>query len=83
MSATAEVIIEREPGALMIPVRASFTQNDKPAVWVQVGDKFQLRYIQIGKRNDDDLVVTSGLKEGELVTLEDPIEAAKKAKKKL
>jgi HlyD family secretion protein len=83
MSASAEVIIEKEPAALMIPVRASFTQNDKPAVWVQTGDKFQIRYVQIGKRNDDDLVVTSGLKEGELVTLEDPIEAAKKAKKKL
>jgi len=30
-----------------------------------------------------DLVVLSGLKEGELVTLESPAEAAKRAKKKL
>ncbi|MBZ5575652.1 MAG: efflux RND transporter periplasmic adaptor subunit [Acidobacteriia bacterium] len=83
MSSTAEVIIEREPSALLIPIRASFTENGKPAVYVQTGEQFHLRYIQIGKRNDDDLVVTSGLKEGDLVTLEDPIEAAKKAKKKL
>lgn len=83
MSSTADVIIEREPSALLIPVRASFTENGKPAVYIQQGQQFKLRYIQIGKRNDEDLVVTSGLKEGDLVTLEDPIEAAKKAKKKL
>jgi multidrug efflux pump subunit AcrA (membrane-fusion protein) len=50
---------------------------------VQSGQQFRLRYIQIGKRNDEDLMVTSGLKEGEFVTLEDPVEAAKKARKKL
>jgi multidrug efflux pump subunit AcrA (membrane-fusion protein) len=83
MSATAEVIIEREPAALLIPARASFTKDGKPAVYVQSGDQFRARYIQVGKRNDEDLVVTSGLKEGEMVTMEDPIEAAKKAKKKI
>src|SRR5579871_1324384 len=83
MSSTAEVIIEREPGALMIPVRASFTKDGKPAVYVQNGEKFDVRYIQVGKRNDEDLVVTSGVKEGDMVTMEDPVEAAKKAKKKL
>ena len=83
MSSTAEVIIERDPSALLIPARASFTENGKPAVYVQSGQQFRVRYIQIGKRNDEDLLVTSGLKEGELVTLEDPVEAAKKAKKKL
>ena len=83
MSATAEVIIERDPNALLIPVRASFTKNDKPAVYVQHGQQFQVRDITVGKRNEDDMVVLSGLKEGELVTLENPAEAVKRAKKKL
>jgi HlyD family secretion protein len=83
MSATAEVTIERAPGVLLIPARASFTQNGQAAVYVQTGQQFQVRHIRVGKRNDDDLVVTSGLKEGEMVTLEDPVEAAKKARKKL
>lgn len=81
MSSTAEVTIERQPGALMIPARASFTQDGKPAVYLQNGEHFSIRFIQIGKRNDDDLVVTSGLKEGDMIALEDPVEAAKKAKK--
>ena len=41
------------------------------------------RTIEVGRRNDDDIVVLKGLKEGEIVTLENPAEAAKRAKKKL
>lgn len=83
MSASAEIIIERDPNAMLIPVRASFTQNEKPAVYVQKGQQFLVRTIGVGKRNEEDMVVLSGLKEGELVTLENPAEAAKRAKKKL
>ena len=83
MSATAEIIVERQPNVLLIPARASFQQNGKPAVYVQKGQQFLTRTIEVGKRNDEDLVVLSGLKEGELVTLENPAEAAKRAKKKL
>ena len=52
-------------------------------VYVQIGKNFKVRHIQIGERNDDDVVVTGGLKEGEIVTLESPADAAKRAKKKL
>jgi HlyD family secretion protein len=83
MSATAEIIIERNVGVLLIPVRASFTQNGKPAVYVEKGPSFQTRMITVGKRNEDDIIVTGGLKEGEVVTLENPAEAARRAKKKL
>ncbi len=81
MSATAEVVIESQPYTLLIPVRASFLQKGKPAVYVQKGQQFPIRVIEAGKHNDTDMIVTKGLKEGELVTLENPIEAAKKAKK--
>src|SRR3954447_23635932 len=83
MSATAEVIIEKDPNQLLIPARASFDKEGKPAVYVQIGKNFVVRNVEIGKRNDDDVVVTSGLKEGEIVTLESPADAAKRAKKKL
>ena len=81
MSATAEVVIESEPNRLLIPVSASFMHQGKPAVYVQKGGNFELRPIEVGKRNDTDMVVLKGLKEGEIVALENPIEAAKKAKK--
>lgn len=81
MSATAEIVIESEPKSLLIPVRASFMNNGKPAVYVQQGDKFVIRQIEVGKRNDTDMIVLKGLREGEQVALENPIEAAKRAKK--
>jgi HlyD family secretion protein len=83
MSASAEVIIERQPLALLIPSRASFLLKGKPAVYVQKGQQFLTRQIEVGRRNEEDIVVLGGLKEGELVTLESPAEAAKRAKKKL
>ncbi len=83
MSASAEIIIERYPNALLIPLKASFSQKGKPSVYVQKGQQFQLREIKVGQRNDEDLVVTGGLKENELVTLENPMEAARRARKKL
>jgi hypothetical protein len=81
MSATAEIVIESQPKTLLIPIRASFTNKGKPAVYVQRGKDFVVRAIEVGKRNDTDMVVVKGLREGEIIALENPIEAARRAKK--
>lgn len=83
MSATARIVVERQPNVLLIPTRASFLLNGKPTVYIQEGQSFVTRSIQVGRRSDEDIVVTGGLKEGELVTLESPADAAKRARKKL
>jgi hypothetical protein len=83
MSASIDIIIDSQPNVLLIPLKASFTQGGKPSVYIQNGTQFNLRQIEVGAQNETELVVTGGLKEGELVTLEDPKEAAKRAKKKL
>jgi multidrug efflux pump subunit AcrA (membrane-fusion protein) len=83
MSASTEIIIERQPNSLLIPSRASFAKDGKPAVFEQVGKSFVTRQIELGKQNDEDVIVTGGLKEGDVVTLENPAESAKRAKKKL
>lgn len=81
MSASADIILESVPNAVLIPLRASFSDKGHPAVYVQKGDQFRLRQIEVGRKNDSDIVVTKGLEAGETVALENPIEAAKKAKK--
>jgi multidrug efflux pump subunit AcrA (membrane-fusion protein) len=48
---------------------------------VQKGQGFVERQIEVGKRNDTDMVVTGGLKEGEVVALENPADALKRARK--
>jgi multidrug efflux pump subunit AcrA (membrane-fusion protein) len=81
MSSSAEILIEAQPNSLLIPLKASFLQNGKPAVWVQKGQGFEIRTIEVGKRNENDIVVLKGLRENEVVALENPQEAAKRAKK--
>ncbi len=81
MSATSEVVIRSEPGALLIPIAASFTRDGKPMVWVQQGSRFIPTEIEVGERNDNDILVLSGIKEGDVVALEDPEEALKRARK--
>lgn len=81
MSASAEILIESEANQLLIPARASFTVQGKPSVYVQKGQAFIVRQIQVGKRNDSEIVVTNGLKEGEAVSLENPADSARKQKK--
>ena len=81
MSGSADIIIENQPGSILIPLRASFVNKGKPSVWVQRGAGYEIRQIEVGRRNETDMVVKAGLKEGEIVYLENPLEAAKRAKK--
>jgi HlyD family secretion protein len=81
MSGTAEIIIESDPGVLLIPARASFLHNGKPAVYVRRGQQYVLREIEVGKRNENDIVVLKNLQQGEVVALENPTEAARRARK--
>jgi HlyD family secretion protein len=81
MSASAEILIEKQPGVLMIPAKASFSEKGKPAVWLARGLNFETRLIEVGKRNESDIVVVKGLKDGDRVALENPAEVAKRAKK--
>jgi RND family efflux transporter MFP subunit len=81
MSASADILIESQPNALMIPLKANFSEKGKPAVWVARGQNFETRIIEVGKRNENDIVVVKGLREGDRVALENPAEVAKRAKK--
>jgi HlyD family secretion protein len=81
MSATAEIILERQSGALLIPARASFLHNGRPAVYVERGQDFQVREIEVGRRNENDIVVLKNLREGEVVALENPLAAARRARR--
>ncbi len=82
MSATGVVLLESQPDVLLIPAKASFLQAGKPHVWIQKATgAWEARPIEVGKRNDNDIVVLKGLREGERIALENPAEVAKRAKK--
>lgn len=81
MTANTEVVIRSEMNSLLIPITASFLKDGKPMVWLQRGARFVPTEIEVGDRNDNDILVLSGIQEGDVVALEDPEEALKRARK--
>ena len=81
MSASVEIVIESRSNLMMMDARASVMSKGKPSVYIQRGQEFVLVPVEVGARNDKEIIILKGLKEGDVVALENPIEAAKKAKK--
>ncbi|MCB1022524.1 MAG: HlyD family efflux transporter periplasmic adaptor subunit [Bryobacterales bacterium] len=72
MSATVDVVVERDRNVMVIPVKASFQVDGKPTVFVKTGSGFRAQPIEVGSRNSNEIVVTSGLEEGDEIALENP-----------
>ena len=78
--ADVEIIVEKIPSALHVPVQAVFEKEGKPIVYVSKGSKFEARVVQIAKRSESTMVLAGGVKADEVVALSDPF--AKKGAKK-
>jgi multidrug efflux pump subunit AcrA (membrane-fusion protein) len=72
MSASVEVIVERQANVLIIPTKASFQVDGAPTVFVKIGNRFEPRMIEVDDSNGVDLVVSSGINEGDNIALADP-----------
>ena len=73
MTVQITVIVDRVPDAITIPAQASFLKSGETVAYVWNGSAFQERAIQIERRNRDRILVSSGLKQGDLVALKDPL----------
>ncbi len=78
--ADVEIIVEKIPDAIHIPIQCVFEKDNRPIVYVKVGNRFEERVIKPLKRSENTMVVAEGLREGELVALADP--TAKPGQKK-
>jgi RND family efflux transporter MFP subunit len=72
MTAQISVIVDRVQDAIAIPAQASFVRSGQTVAYVWDGSKFQERPIQIERRSRDRILISSGLKSGDLVALKDP-----------
>jgi multidrug resistance efflux pump len=71
--ADVQIEVEKIPNAIHIPASAVFRKEGKLTVFVkQANGKFQARQVELGKQSESAIVITSGLKEGEIVALSDP-----------
>jgi multidrug efflux pump subunit AcrA (membrane-fusion protein) len=73
MTVQITVIVNRVPDAITIPVQASFLKSGQTVAYVWNRSTFQERVIQVERRSRDSILVSSGLKPGDLVALKDPL----------
>jgi len=76
-----EIVVEKIPDVLHVPTQAVFQRNGKAIVYVQQKNgKFEAREVQLQKQSESLMVLSSGVKPGEVIALADP--TADKDKKK-
>jgi len=72
MSAQVEIIVERLPQVLSVPVQAIVNRLGKRVCYIREGTQFNVREVQTGSFNDNFIVIQAGLSEGDVVTLQPP-----------
>jgi RND family efflux transporter MFP subunit len=72
MTVQITVIVDRVPNAITIPAQASFLKSGQTVAYVWNGSAFQERAIQVERRSRDRVLVSTGLKAGDLVALKEP-----------
>ena len=69
MSASAQIILERVQNVVSVPLEAVFEKQGKPLVYL---DNRSAREVQVGRRNDREIEIVSGLEGDERICLVDP-----------
>jgi len=72
MTAQASVILERIPNSITIPAQASFLKSGQTIAYVWNKSRFEERAIQVERRSRDHLLISRGLRAGDVVALKDP-----------
>lgn len=70
--ADVEIIIEKIPNAIHVPMQAVFDKDGKMVVYVKKGDAFEPRTIKPMKRSESIMVMADGVAPGEVIALADP-----------
>jgi hypothetical protein len=80
--ADVEIIEERIPNAINIPAQAVFEKDGKRIAYVINGNRWDERVIKPLKRSESTMVISDGLKQGEIIALADPNAKPGSGKKK-
>jgi len=72
MTASFRVEVERLPNSIVVPAEAVFNKVGQPVAYVLEGHEFQERPLKVARRGNGQILVESGLRQGEKVALKDP-----------
>jgi hypothetical protein len=70
--ADAEVIVESLDSVVYIPYQAVFDTTQGPVVYLWNGRSLEPRPVELGKRSESQVVILSGLEEGDQISLQSP-----------
>ena len=72
--ADVEITVEKLPNVVHVPAQAVFQKDGQNVVYVQQSNgRFEPRKVQLGKRSESMMVLSSGVEPGEIVALADPM----------
>ena len=66
---TAEIPLGGEPAKVLIPKNAVQTLKGEPVVFVRQGEVFEARKVKLGREDDDQVEILSGLDAGETIAV--------------
>ncbi len=75
MTADVEFIQDTIEKAVFVPIEAVIEKNNKTYVYVKEGRKYNQTEVKTGKSNDNFIIITKGLKKGQVIALRDPTRA--------
>jgi multidrug efflux pump subunit AcrA (membrane-fusion protein) len=70
--ADVEIIVEKVPNAIHVPIQAVFEKEGKQVVFVKTANGFESRPIKPLKRSENVMIISSGVKPGETIALANP-----------
>jgi multidrug efflux pump subunit AcrA (membrane-fusion protein) len=74
MTTSNRIIINEISDVLFIPHESIFESEGNRFVFVQNGSSYDRLEVTVGEKSEDFIVITSGLKEGDIIALRDPDE---------
>lgn len=66
----ARVTVAEQPVAMMVPLSSLQRVRNEDVVFIRDGDHYEVRPVQLGQRDGQNVEVTAGLREGEQVVVE-------------
>lgn len=66
----ARITVEQQPADRVVPLSALQTFRDWDVVFVRVGDTYEVRPVELGKRDDRQVEIRAGVAAGDLVVVE-------------
>lgn len=74
MSTSNKIIINEVPNTIFVPQEAVFEKEGQHFVFVKNGSSFEERFVELGEKSEDYVIITNGLEDKEIVALRNPEE---------